>query len=171
MRRSKAKGFSGGLGYNDTLELNGLTETVYWRDLDRTDWSDPENPVFPPYTFYTGLTLGQTFFAFIVLFCFHLMGIIAVKISNADRIKNVPKLELFLYCIENMNIPVPYEDFDVGGGQISDYRERRRKVNREMIWLMVVNFVVSTLMLTPLIYTGWVSPVIQNLMMTFILFN
>ena len=53
-----------------------------------------------------------------------------------------------------MNIPVPYEDFDVGGGEISDYRERRRKVNREMLWLMVVNFVVSTLMMTPLIYTG-----------------
>ena len=144
---------------------------MYWRDLDRTDWSDPENPAFAPYTFYTGLSLGQTFTAFLVLFYFHLMAIMAVKIFTAEKFKKAGKLELIRHCLENMNIPVPYEDFDVGGGEISDYRERRRKVNREMIWLMVVNFVVSTLMLTPLIYTGWVSPVIQNLMMTFILSN
>merc|ERR1712155_308046 len=39
MRRSKAKGTDDftsfeNIGYNDTLELNGLNETVYWRDLD-----------------------------------------------------------------------------------------------------------------------------------------
>ena len=65
IRRSKAEGNLDGLSDNDTLELNGLNETVYWRDLDRTDWSDPENPAFPSYTFYTGLILGQTFVAFI----------------------------------------------------------------------------------------------------------
>ena len=86
------------------------------------------------------------------------MASVAVKIFNADRIKKVSKLELLRHCIENMNIPVPYEDFDVGGGEISDYRERRRKVNREMFWLMMVNFVVNTLMLTPLIYTGELLP-------------
>ena len=172
MRKVKAKGTDvdgnvySKIGYNDTLELNGLTETVYWRDLDRTDWSDPENPVFPPYTFYTGLTLGQTFIAFIVLFYFHLMAIIAVKIFNAVRIKNLTKLELLRHCIENMNIPVPYEDFDVGGGEISDYRERRRKVNREMFWLMMVNFVVNTLMMTPLIYTSSFFPIMQNFILT-----
>ena len=58
MREEKAYGFYGGLVVNETLELNGLTETVYWRDLDRTDCSDSQRPVFSPYTFYTGLTLG-----------------------------------------------------------------------------------------------------------------
>ena len=146
------------IGYNDTLELNGLTETVYWRDLDRTDWSDPQHPVFAPYTLYTGLTLGQTFQAFLVLFYFHLMAIMAVKIFTADNIKKAGKLELLRHCLENMNIPVPYEDFDVGGGEISDFRERRRKVNREMFCLMMVNFVVNTLMVTPLIYTSSCFP-------------
>ena len=82
------------------------------------------------------------------------MAIMTVKVFTADNIKKAGKMELLRHCLENMNIPVPYEDFDFGGGEISDYRERRRKVNREMFWLMVVNFVVNTLMLTPLIYTG-----------------
>ena len=143
------------IGYNDTLELNGLNETVYWRDLDRTDWSDSENPSFAPYTFYTGLSLGQTFIAFLVLFYFHLMAIMAVKIFTADKIKKAGKLELLRHCLENMNIPVPYEDFDVGGGENSDYRARRIKVNKEMFWLMLVNSTVNILMLTPLLYTGF----------------
>ena len=78
----------------------------------------------------------------------------AVKIFTADNIKKAGKLELLRHCLENMNIPVPYEDFDVGGGEITDYRERRRKVNREMFWLMMVNFVFNILMMAPLIYTG-----------------
>ena len=142
------------IGFNNTLELHGLTETVYWRDLDRTDWSDPQHPVFAPYTLYTGLTLGKTFTAFLVLLYLHLMAVIAVKIFTAANIKKEGKLEFLRHCLENMNIPVPHEDFDVREGGISDYRARRWKVNREMFWLMMVNFTVNILMLTPLIYTG-----------------
>ena len=159
-RRSKAVGIGlygdkyNGIEYNDTLELHGLTETVYWRDLDRTDWTDAKHPVFAHYTLYTGLTLGQTFAAFLVLFFFHLMGVIAVKILTADNIRKEGKLAFLRHCLENMNIPVPFEDFDVREGGISDYRARRWKVNREMFWLMMVNFTVNILMLTPLIFTG-----------------
>ena len=159
-RRSKAVGIGlyeekyNGIEYNDTLELHGLTETVYWRDLDRTDWTDAKHPVFAPYTLYTGLTLGQTFTAFLVLLYLHLMAVIAVKIFTAANIKKEGKLEFLRHCLENMNIPVPHEDFDVREGGISDYRARRRKVNREMFCLMMVNFTVHILMLTPMIYTG-----------------
>ena len=142
------------MGFNDTLELNGLNETVYWRDLDRTDWSDYKHPTYAPYTLYTGLTLGQTFTAFLVLFYIHLMAIMAVKIITASNIKKEGKLEFLKHCLENMNIPVPYEDFDVRRGEIRDYRERRTRVNKEMFCLMIVNFTVSLLMLTPLLYTG-----------------
>ena len=158
MRQSKAKGFSGGIGINDTLDLNGLTETVYWRDIDRTDWSDTQHPVFPSYTEYTGLTLGQTFTGFLIMFSIHLIVIIGVKIFTAINIKKAGKLEILKHCLENMNIPVPYEDFDVGKGEIKDYRDRREKVNREMLWLMFVNFTVNILMVTPLIYTGCSGP-------------
>ena len=82
------------------------------------------------------------------------MAIMAVKIFTADNIKKAGKLELLGHCLESMNIPVPYEDFDVEGGEINDYRGRRRKVNKEMFWLMLVNFTVSILMMIPLIYTG-----------------
>ena len=139
----------------DILELNGLRERVFWKELDRTDWTDPDNPVFAPYTAYTGLTLGQTFFAFLVLFYLHLIAVITVKIITAESMRGAGKLELLRHCLENMNIPVPHQDFDVREGGVRDYRARRRRVNREMFWLMLVNFIVSILMLTPLIYTGY----------------
>ena len=139
---------------NDTLELNGLRERVFWRELDRTDWTDPDNPVFAPYTAYTGLTLGQTFVAFLLLFYLHLLAVVAVKIFTSESIRGAGKLELLRHCLENMNIPVPHQDFDVREGGVGDYRARRSRVNREMFWLMLVNFTVNILMLTPLIYTG-----------------
>ena len=142
------------MGYNDTLELKGMTERVYWRELDRTDWTDPEHPVFPPYTAYTGISLGQTFTAFLVLFYFHLLAVIAVKIINSESLRKAGKLELLRHCLENMNIPVPYQDFDISEGGVTDYRARRRIVNREMFCMMLVNFTVNILMLSPLIYTG-----------------
>ena len=155
IRKLKAEGsFPPALGYNDTLELKGLTETVYWRDLDRTNWTDPHHPVFAHYNLYTGLTLGQTFIAFIVLFFVHLVAVITVKIFTADNIKKAGKFELLRHSLENMNIPVPYTDFALRTGEIKDYRERRGRVNREMFWLILVNFIVNTLMLTPLTYTG-----------------
>ena len=64
------------------------------------------------------------------------------------------KLDILRHCFENMNIPVPWEDFDVQRGKIEDYKKRRVSVHKEMFLLMVVNLMFHLLMLVPLIYTG-----------------
>ena len=64
------------------------------------------------------------------------------------------KLDILRHCFENMNIPVPWEDFDVQRGKIEDYKKRRVSVHKEMFLLMVVNLMFHLLMVVPLLYTG-----------------
>ena len=154
IRKAKAEGSFGGLDFNDVLELRGLNETVYWRELDRTDWSEPSHPIMASYTLYTGLTLEKTFIAFLVVNYLHFLAIIAVKVLTSDNIRKATKFDIVRHCLQNMNFPNPYEDFDVGKGNIDDYRVRRRQVKKEMFSVMIVNFSINISMLTPLIYTG-----------------
>lgn len=122
--------------------------------MDRTNWTDYENPVFTPYTAYTGLDLTHTFLAFLLLTGLHLVSVFVVKVKTVHNFRNVGKLEKLRHCLENMNIPVPFRDWDLDRGEVWEYLDRRRKVNREMFWLMLVNFVFNLTMLTPLLYTG-----------------
>ena len=153
-RKAKAEGSFGGLDFNDVLELHGLNRTVYWKELDRTDWSNPDHPIMASYTLYTGLTLEKTFIALLVLSYLHLLAIIAVKILTSNNIRKATKFDILRHCLQNMNFPSPFEDFDVGKGEISEYRARRREVNKEMFYVMIVNFSINVSMLTPLIYAG-----------------
>ena len=121
---------------------------------DRTDWSSPDQPVMAPYTLYTGLSLGITFKAFLSLFLLHLLLVIVLKIHTSEIIKKAGRFEILRHCLENMNIPIPFEDFDVGKGCIKDYRRRRKNVIIEMSSLMTLNLIFNFLMMTPLIYTG-----------------
>ena len=107
-----------------------------------------------PYTLYTGLSLGITFKAFLSLFLLHLLLVIVLKIHTSEIIKKAGRFEILRHCLENMNIPIPFEDFDVGKGCIKDYRRRRKNVIIEMSSLMTLNLIFNFLMMTPLIYTG-----------------
>ena len=110
--------------------------------------------MWAPYTLYTGLSLGLTFKAFLSLFLLHLLLIILVKIHTSEIIKKAGRFEILRHCLENMNIPIPFEDFEVSKGCRNDYRRRRRSVIIEMSALMIVNLIFNVLMQTPLIYTG-----------------
>ena len=107
-----------------------------------------------PYTLYTGLSLGLTFKAFLSLLLLQLLLIILIKIHTSQIIKKAGRFEILRHCLENMNIPIPFEDFEVSKGSRSDYRRRRRNVIIEMSALMTVNLIFNFLMQTPLIYTG-----------------
>ena len=53
--------------------LHGLNETVYWSQLDRWDYSG-EEPVPPPYSIYTLLSLKHTFLAGAALLAIHFLA-------------------------------------------------------------------------------------------------
>ena len=150
-RRERAE--DGLVMVNDTLDLHGLEEKVFWRELDRTDWTDSEYPQFPPYDLYTGLGLTGYFLSFLLLLFLHLITVLAVKIL---RVRNMSgsRLDIVRHCLENINIPYPWQDFDLLRGGLEEYKARRGKVHREMFCVMVVNFMFNSLMLLPMVYTG-----------------
>ena len=64
----------------DKIALYGLNETIFWTELDRWNYTDPNNPTPPDYSLYTGLTLRETFIAFMVV-----MGVQFLTILGANN--------------------------------------------------------------------------------------
>ena len=60
----------------DKIALYGLNETIYWTELDRWDYSNPDKPSPPHYSIYTWLNLQGTFVAFFVLMALQFIAII-----------------------------------------------------------------------------------------------
>ena len=63
-------------------------------------------------------------------------------------------LDMILHAVQNSNIPFPYKDWDEEEGTIEEHRTRFRTTLIEVISVTLVNFIFSSLLLVPLIYTG-----------------
>ena len=90
-----------GISPNDTIELRGLQETVYWSELDRWNYTDPSNPTAPEYTIYTGLSLKIYFFAYLLISMLHLFALLMTKIFTARNFKNFQnKTRKFIHILK-----------------------------------------------------------------------
>ena len=56
--------------------------------------------------------------------------------------------------MQNINIPLVFEDWDVEIRTKKECLEKVKEVEREMILTMIINFFFNLLMLVPLIFTG-----------------
>ena len=139
---------------DDIIALNHMTRNVSWTSIDRWDYSDNIKPQPPPYSRYTGMTLGNTFFAFLILIVLHLIAITVVKIITGMKKKKESWFNFMVHILENINIPFPYKDWDTENLTVADFKERLRGVNIEMAWTYVVNFIISILMFCPFWLTG-----------------
>ena len=142
---------------SDKIELRGLRETVLWGELDRWDYTDPQEPggTPPPYSIYTFLTLGQSFTMFLILMGLHTLAMLVVKIATSEEFRKKENFTIkCLHVIQNLSMATPYQDWDEGVFTIPQYRERFRRTNIEMLWCLIVNIVVSLIMIIPLCFTG-----------------
>ena len=108
----------------------------------------------PPYSFYTGLSLGHTFKAFLIIMALHFVAITVVKIITAKKTKKESLFNFIVHIIENVNIPFPYKDWDTENLTVAEFKQRLREVNIEMAWTYVVNFIFNMLMFCPFWWTG-----------------
>ena len=137
------------------ISLYGLNETIYWSDLDRWDYTDPEHPIQPNYFTYNILTLHHTFIALVVLSILQFIAIFAVKIWNSkDFREECHKTNMCIHVLENLNFGSPFKDWDDGDYTIQEFRERARAVRKEMIGTQAINFLATMTMLVPLWFTG-----------------
>ena len=65
----------------DKIVLYGLNETIYWSELDRWNYTEPQDPQPPRYSIYTGMSLQETFIAGAALLVVHFIGLLIVKVN------------------------------------------------------------------------------------------
>ena len=142
---------------NAKIELFNMTETVYWSELDRWDYSDPQHPIPPSYKLYTGMSLKETFGVFFIILIVHSLCLLLVKIKTSHEFKKMEKKKLFekaIHLLENVNFLVPYRDWDQGSHSVAEFRRRYSNTEREMIWSFAVTFLFTAVMFIPLLCTG-----------------
>ena len=109
---------------HDIILLNGMTREVPWTDIDRWEYSvflSTGDPQPPHYSIYTGLGLGNTFVAFIVLNVIQFITVTIVKILSVQSIKRDNWFNVFVHILENLNIPFPYKDWDTENLTLAEY--------------------------------------------------
>ena len=156
-RKNYAKKFNVTMSSNSKIELFNMTETVYWSELDRWDYSDPQHPIPPSYKLYTGMSLKETFGVFFIILIVHSLCLLLVKIKTSHEFKKMEKKKLFekaIHLLENVNFPVPHRDWDQGSHSVAEFRGRYSNTEREMIWSFAVTFLFTAVMFIPLLCTG-----------------
>ena len=138
------------------IELFNMTETVYWSEYDRWDYSDPQHPAPPSYDVYTGKKLKISFALLFVILILHTFSMLLVKFRTSEdfREKKRHAYEKFLHLLECVNFPVPYRDWDEGGHSVAESRRRYSNTEREMIGSFAVSIFFTLVMVAPLFYTG-----------------
>merc|ERR1719300_1595071 len=140
----------------DKIVLYNVTDTIYWGDYDRTNYLDPKNPVPPEYSIYTGLSLSQTFQAFIILAAIHFIALLTVKVFKATDFKiNRQKFSKFTFLIEQLNATSVYKDWDECEDTLENRKKRYENCKWEMIWGFSISHRVSFVHLVPLWITAY----------------
>ena len=139
----------------DPISLLGLNDTVLWLSLDRTDYSDPQYPVPPPYSLYTLLSLQETFILLIVLSFVQLFATWVIKVSTSKDFREEPyKTNKIIHLLENLNFASPFKDWDDGDYTTQEFKKRAQAVKKEVIGTQAIHFISTIVMLVPLWYTG-----------------
>ena len=138
----------------DTLALYNMTERVLWTDIDRWNFTSPSSPQPPDYTLYTGLSLGNTFSFFLCLTALHFVCITILKIFIVKNLGENNYFNVFVHSLQNLNLPVPLEDWSQGTWSLKEYQKRFQRQNLEMWICYSLNLVVTIMLLVPLWWTG-----------------
>ena len=86
-----------------------------------------------------GLSLYQTFLAFIVLATIHFIALLTVKVFKATDFKmNRQKFSKFTFLMEQLNATSVYKDWDDG----EDTLENRKKRYENCKWEMILGFFI-----------------------------
>ena len=125
----------------------------------RWNYTDPLAPEAPDYSLYTGLSAKMTLMAFFLLLGLHTLMVALVKLSTSEefRSRDGNCFKKLIHVIANINIPIPFRDWDAGDFSVEEHRRRRWNTEVEMGCLFIVNAVFSMALLAPVWYTGQYS--------------
>ena len=102
-----------GVSSMDIIELRGLEKTFFWSDLDRWNYSDPQNPTAPDYSIYTGMIFENYMNTLLIITAIHIFTLLLVKICTARKFKNFDGMTIkIIHILENLNFASPFLDWD-----------------------------------------------------------
>ena len=136
------------------VDLFNETEELLWRDINRWNTDNPEHPIPPSYTLYTGMTLGTTFKGFLLILTMHFISVLIVKICTGKSYVKETPFNWLVDVLESMNVPSPFRDWDTYKGTVEEHRRRYAMVSTEMMCLYGVTLTFTMIMLIPLWWTG-----------------
>ena len=155
----------------------GNSDEISWKEIDRWEKNEGEpifelsnqqgvdvnvpNPEYlkapPNYTLFTFFTLGQFFIGFCVILIMHAMFVFLAKLKFSQSFLELNLLEKGIHSLENMNIPFNCQEWDSGRGDAEAHKNRMKDNSREIMVVMLVNFVFNSIMLFPLAILGNIS--------------
>ena len=152
---------SGEYFQNAQIKLYNMSTEVTWSSLDRWNYEDPKHPKPPPYSVYTGLSLQETFMAFIVLLMVQILSLMVGKMCTSDAFVDTKTnhFSKITHLLQISNIPIPFEDWDAEKfDTIKPFKNTYKKIEREMCLSFVLTFIFTTTMMIPLAITGFFIP-------------
>ena len=138
---------------NDMLYF-GDAEPVRWADITHVNYSNPFDPVPPPYTIYTGLTSRDFFIIFGSMW---LLQIFAIWLHNFLRSKSFKTLSGFdqiMHAFCSIITPAPSVDWMQGQGDCKEHHDRMKGIKKEVTGMVKINWIFNFLHILPLVYLG-----------------
>ena len=134
---------------------SGLIEfgssNVSWSSIYR--WNNVTDTP-PDYTFYSIYSLEIYFYIFIGISFGQLITIFALKLNFSQSFSAANFLQKIIHCLENVNIPTPYEEWDTGSGSAYNHFERMKACKKETLLIILSNLIFNCIFLVPICCLG-----------------
>ena len=130
--------------------LNYGGQSHLWSSIYRMNLTDSKNPLPPSLTEYTFFTKKQYFAMFWIIFTVQTSVIVVAKSLVSKPFRKLNFLEKIIHAMENSNLADPVEDWDMEKtGNCLDHYHRMKCVQKEVFFVMAINFIFNATMLTP----------------------
>ena len=133
--------------YSYPVDLGVLHRATYAKDGEHP-------PIPPPYSEYTGLDLAQAFWTFVLLVNAYSLVIFSLKMKMSQPFREARWPSKLRHIVESLNIPDNFEDWDIGGLNIADYKKQYATVMKEIMSAIGLHLVSNLILLIPLAFTS-----------------
>ena len=113
-------------------------------------------PIPPAYTEYTGISLEETFFLFLLLAGIYSLASFLLKRKMSEAFRSAKWLRKAHHLTEMMCLPDCFEDWDKrrGSEEVQDYRSRWIAVKNETLAAIAFQMLSNLALLAPMLFTG-----------------
>ena len=134
---------------NNTIQFGNST-FIPWKNIDR--WTNHNGTSQPPnYTLYTSYNLLEHFYGFCVILFMQSVMVYMAKWRFSKAFAKSSRFEKLIHTVENIHLPYNFEEWDaVKSGGIAEHVERMKDNTKEVVSVMIINFIFNFLLLFPL---------------------